>query len=208
MRKYLTDGFLLRKLILRSVILPLTDEMRAKLKAAGITTRRQKPCMCWIKSTRGGYGRLWNGKELEDTHRISFRLHKGPIPEGHDVLHHCDVTRCWEPSHLWTGTQVDNNADRHAKGRTRNGADKLRGKPALHLQGARHPKAKLTPQQVRRIRQMGAANPCHLPPNLTIGSLHTRGGFRLNLSALARQFEVSEGLVRGIIKGDNWGWLT
>lgn len=197
--RLLPDEYLLRKLLARSVIVPLTDITRAKLKAAGITTRRQKPCLCMVKHLRpDGYARMRNGIASEYVHRMSYRIHKGLVPAGLDVLHHCDTTSCWEPSHLWTGTQGDNNRDCHAKGQTRGPS---------HQRGALHAKAKLTEAQARRIKQMATANPRRLPSNMTIGSINTRGGYRLNVASLARHMEVSESLVRGVISGRNWAWL-
>lgn len=50
-------------------------------------------------------------------HRASWFLQKGPIPEGLDVLHHCDKRRCIKLECLFLGTNADNTADMIAKGR-------------------------------------------------------------------------------------------
>lgn len=49
--------------------------------------------------------------------RISHELHNGLIPEGMQVLHHCDVPACVNPTHLFLGTAVDNVEDKLRKGR-------------------------------------------------------------------------------------------
>jgi HNH endonuclease len=64
----------------------------------------------------------------------------GPIPEGLQVLHRCDVRNCIEPTHLFLGTNADNMADKVAKGRQ------------SHPQGENHGGVKLTEAQVREIR--------------------------------------------------------
>ena len=80
---------------------------------------------CWIWEaaiSNRGYGRLEVGTKedgfwAEGAHRVSFKLHKGPIPEGLLVLHRCDTPLCVNPDHLFIGTEADNAADREAKGR-------------------------------------------------------------------------------------------
>jgi hypothetical protein len=47
-------------------------------------------------------------------------MSNGAIPEGLHVLHRCDEPRCCNPEHLFLGTQAENMADMHRKGRSRN----------------------------------------------------------------------------------------
>lgn len=56
---------------------------------------------------------------METAHRISWLIHRGPIPSGMLVLHSCDVRRCVNPKHLFLGTQLDNLRDMATKGRAR-----------------------------------------------------------------------------------------
>ena len=82
-------------------------------------------CWAWLGATRtGGYGEFWSDspKRLLASHRISWGLHFGDIPEGLSVLHKCDNPRCVNPEHLFVGTQADNIHDMVRKGRKRGGA--------------------------------------------------------------------------------------
>jgi HNH endonuclease len=73
-------------------------------------------------------------------HRIRWIEEHGPIPDGLDVLHHCDVRWCDEVTHLYLGTDLDNARDRERRGRSHNQA------------GAGNGNARLDPDKVRAIR--------------------------------------------------------
>lgn len=71
----------------------------------------------WFGSRTDGYGRLrFRGKFLQ-AHRHSWAMHNGEIPEGLNVLHHCDIRNCVNPTHLFLGTNLDNAIDCINKGR-------------------------------------------------------------------------------------------
>jgi len=70
-------------------------------------------CWLWSGSKQDGYGMLYL-----PAHRLSYILHKGPIPPGKVIMHSCDNPPCVNPDHLSLGDQADNVADRHRKGRT------------------------------------------------------------------------------------------
>ena len=83
-------------------------------------------CLLWNASKdANGYGRvkdLETGK-IKRTHRLSYEWNHGPIPEGLYVLHKCDTPSCFNPDHLFVGTQQDNIADWVSKGSKRRRKD-------------------------------------------------------------------------------------
>ena len=105
----------------------------------------ESECWIWEASTVGnGYGQIRVHGRLVLAHRLSFELHKEPIPEndsyhGMCVLHKCDTPRCVNPDHLLLGTHEDNVDDMMQKGRHK------------VVMGSAHVNAKLTEEQALEI---------------------------------------------------------
>lgn len=80
-------------------------------------------CWLWTGSlSRRNYGFVGNFSMAKrigmyQAHRLSFVIHKGAIPEGMFVCHHCDNPPCINPEHLFLGTHADNMQDMKNKGR-------------------------------------------------------------------------------------------
>lgn len=104
----------------RGLFLPQTDEERFWSKV-----QKTDGCWVWKGATNGHrYGRVHRRDDHNRTvmaHRMSWELHVGPIPDGLLVLHRCDNPPCVNPSHLFLGTVLDNNADKHRKQRDARG---------------------------------------------------------------------------------------
>ena len=116
------------------------DKLKRRLLAK-IDVCQQTGCWNWTASKNArGYGQFWDGETMRTSHRVSFQIHTGRIPDGMHVLHRCDNPACICPDHLFLGTNTDNMADRDAKGRV------------AHQRGEAHGCAKLCANDVIEIR--------------------------------------------------------
>lgn len=66
---------------------------------------------CWEWSgarIKGGYACIRYHRKLLTVHRVSYELHKGPIPEGLTIDHLCRNRGCVNPDHLEAVTMKTN----------------------------------------------------------------------------------------------------
>ena len=105
-------------------------------------------------------------------HRLSYEHHIGPIPEGLMVCHSCGNRKCINPAHLYAGTAKQNYYDRYKHG------------SKVGMQGDENPKAKITADTARTIR------------NST-----------MPLREAAEVFGVSVSTISSIRTGRTWGHL-
>lgn len=114
-----------------------------------IVQRRVTVAGCWEYTgyrMPSGYATIGAGGHCGPkvlVHRAAYVAFVGPIDENKQVCHHCDNRACFNPAHLFLGTQSDNMADMFAKGR----------QPTPYpRKGIKHPRAQITEDQVRRAR--------------------------------------------------------
>lgn len=115
----------------------------------GFKLCKKTGCWLWKGCVDGsGYGQVKDKGRIWKSHRYSFSIYVGDIPEGLCVLHTCDVPSCVNPEHLFLGTKADNTKDMIEKGR-----DNFKcGTGAINpLKGEDNPSSKLTEEQVREI---------------------------------------------------------
>lgn len=139
---------------------------------------------CWIWTgykNRAGYGVIadrTSGKPKTTlAHRLSWKMHRGPIPDNLFVCHDCpggDRRNCVNPAHLFLGTHDDNMQDGVKKGRF-----KFPRRKGQSVGGT-----KLSDEVVFIIRQMVAG-----------GAI---------CRAIARAFKVDPKTVSSIVTGKTW----
>src|SRR5690625_4821589 len=71
-------------------------------------------CWEWLgRLDRNGYGKAYDpsmpaGQRVDWAHRVSYRVHRGAIPEGKQLDHLCSNPPCINPEHLEPVTQREN----------------------------------------------------------------------------------------------------
>lgn len=105
--------------------------------------RTETGCWEWTKAkAAAGYGVMSFYKRMVGVHRVAYRLFHGEIPNGMVICHKCDNPPCFNPEHLFLGTQKDNVHDMLRKGRL--------GK--VGARGERNSHCKFTDEVVAKIR--------------------------------------------------------
>lgn len=162
----------------------------------------------WLSNLDGfknkkGYGRFRVDRSSPGmTHRISWEIHKGKIPDGMCILHRCDTPSCVEITHLFIGTNADNVADRVAKNRTAKGEKHgANTKPELHCRGDAHP-TRTRPEEVLKI---GEDNPHHKLTEDDVREIRAcyASGSETQ-TALAKRFGVSSMNISNICRRKKW----
>lgn len=103
-------------------------------------------CYEWQNNrTASGYGMVSINYERFYIHRVALEHKLGrPIREGLSACHTCDNPSCFNPNHLYEGTQQQNSIDRESKNR------------GNHVAGEYVGSSKLTADQVIEIRNRHA----------------------------------------------------
>lgn len=93
-------------------------ENNRKLQLENYKINTENNCWEWQgHKNEDGYGKVKrNGKTIL-SHRLFYEVHKGIIPEGNVIMHTCDNPGCVNPEHLKSGTHLENEQDKDAKGR-------------------------------------------------------------------------------------------
>jgi hypothetical protein len=95
-------------------------------------TPDENGCLNWLGACRGGdldHGVFWDGDKYIGAYVFAYKLVRGEIPFGKQVLHKCDNGKCVNYEHLRLGSQRENIIDMVTKQRQafgeRNGSAKL-----------------------------------------------------------------------------------
>lgn len=135
----------------RAGLLPIGTRARGTVEDRFFRSlaKTEDGCWNWIGRFVGkGYGSIGlggKGAKQKLVHRLSYEIHKGPIPDGMVVMHTCDNPRCVNPDHLEAGTQSQNIKDAFARGRKINLPSGIKGDD--------HGASKLTSKDVLEIRE-------------------------------------------------------
>lgn len=116
------------------------------LKLEKNVKKNENGCLEWQGSLKKkGYGDVhFQGKQIY-AHRASWLVHKGNIPIGICVLHHCDNRACVNIEHLYLGNLKDNSRDMY---------ERKRRESTKYAKGEKTGNAKLTEEDVENIYKM------------------------------------------------------
>lgn len=144
-------------------------------------------CWPWQYGTNSdGYGnfKLNDGSQI-GSHRFSWSLENGPIPDGMHVLHSCDNPPCVNQNHLFLGNQEINVADMMSKGRgNKSSGDDWYKRQGQQARGERIARAIFTESDVISIRAKVSAGQ--------------------TVASLAREMSVNDSAIRHIVKRRSW----
>lgn len=146
-----------------------------------VWVRSKDECWPWIgykvsKDPRHAYGQVNRpGGRRDLAHRVSYEIHVGPIPEGHQVLHTCENGACVNPRHLFAAEPRVKAVRTYKQGKA----------PHLIMRGEKNPHHKLTEDDVRTIRR-----------------LYADGGWTHR--GLGKKFGVDHSIIGDIVKRKTW----
>lgn len=156
----------------------MEDKVKNRFKDKFVICRNSE---CWEwrgQISYNGESLFWyKGKTLR-AHRISYEIYISKIPVGLCVLHKCNNQRCVNPKHLFLATRKNIAQDVVKKGRHCGFSG------SKHQIGSKHPRAKITENDVIEIRKMGKRNILH--------------------AEIAKKFNVSRNCIRRVLYRQGW----
>jgi len=103
----------------------MTRSIRQKIEKRLLKKRIIDSNGCWIFTghlNNKGYGVIHYDQGHIFVHRLSMKLYRSDeYSDNLNVLHKCDIRKCFNPEHLFMGTQSDNIRDCVVKGRHKSG---------------------------------------------------------------------------------------
>ncbi len=140
-------------------------------------------CQIWpFSKDSDGYGKAYMDGRCWQAHRLSKKLTDPDFDESLGCLHTCDNPPCFNPQHLFQGTNADNAKDRDSKGRGHWQQPNWKP-PAVKFWQHRKGHA-INPERIRDVRARWANGESQ--------------------SSIARHFGVPRTAIHRIVRGRTW----
>lgn len=154
------------------------------------------PCWLWKGSMfSNGYGAFWLAGQNRKANRVSYVLTHGSIADDVHALHHCDVSACVNPEHIYAGDHQQNMDDKVARGRQAKGdSHYARTRPELLARGDRH--VSRTHPEIARARSKVTA--------ASVPLIRSQGAAGVPIRQIARELNMPRNAVRQVLRGETW----
>lgn len=111
------------KYYVRSTRVHLIDYLRGTIGSLGDDVSKpwsDYPCIEWpFGKDKDGYGKVTVAGKSQRAHRVVLEIATGKLDDGQVACHYCDNPSCFRPTHIFSGSSLDNVRDRVNKGRSR-----------------------------------------------------------------------------------------
>ena len=140
--------------------------------------QKTRKCWNWIGGcfTRDGYGQIGICGQMRRSHRISWIIHFGKIPNKLYVLHKCNNRKCIRPDHLYLGTQFENMRDAILAGNLspkgeKNGRSRISERDVLMIRDL-YKNFHWKQKQLAELFKIGRSTISHIIRNFTWSHVH------------------------------------
>ncbi|MBC8141292.1 MAG: HNH endonuclease [Armatimonadetes bacterium] len=194
---------------IRAASVQSTDAaLRKRFEAKYEVGAEPDDCWNWTASREEkGYGQFWASGRTLAAHRVAYALHNGEYPPpGLMVCHTCDNPGCVNPAHLYLGTATQNN--RECVEKARHGNQNAQSKIVFVEKFYNERGADAWTRGTDKIMRGGSRLSAYDVQEIRGRVADLRRVSREFIQTLAGHYGVSRRVIRGVVSGRTFAWLT